>query len=72
MSNQLLTTISELGKEFRISMDVWLEPIGNHEWTSVIHFTTGDDSSRLPAIYIGNNNKCLMAFAMNYVGLDFD
>ena len=41
-------------------MDVWLEPIGNHLWTSVIHFTTDHDNIRLPAIFIGNKNKCLM------------
>ena len=60
--NNVVTNIPKLGKTFQISLDVWLEPLGNDVWQSVFHFSTGIDNSRLPAVFIGNNKKCIMVF----------
>ena len=60
--NKLVTTIPVLERTFRLSFDVWLGPRGNDVWQNVIHLTTGNDYTRLPAVFIGNNNKCGVAF----------
>ena len=60
--NVLVKTISVLKITFQLSLDVWLEPRGGDVWQNVIHFTTGIDSSRLPAIFTGNNKKCIVVF----------
>ena len=57
-----MTTFPVLKKTFRLSFDVWLEPRGNDVWQNVIHLTTGNDYTRLPVVFIGNNNKCGVAF----------
>ena len=60
--NQMLTTLPTMAKLFKISSYVWLSPSVRDVWQSVIHFTTGGDLPRLPAIFIGNGNKCLVHF----------
>ena len=60
--NKLVTTIPVLERTFRLSFDVWLGPRGKDVWQNVIHLTTGNDYTKLPAVFIGINNKCGVAF----------
>ena len=60
--NQLLTTLPTLAELFKISFDVWLSPTDRDIWQSVIHFTNWGNLPRLPAIFIGNEHKCLVHF----------
>ena len=57
--NNLLTTLPSLKKLFKLSFDVMLAPSGD-VWQSVLHLTQGRDSSRLPAVFIGTRNKCIV------------
>ena len=60
--NQTLTTLPTLAELFKISFDVWLSPTDRDIWQSVIHFTNWGNLPRLTAIFIGNENKCLVHF----------
>ena len=57
--NNLVTTLKEYRKEFIISLDLKLTSIVN-DWTSVIHFTIGENigryGDRIPAILIWQGN----------------
>jgi hypothetical protein len=48
--------IPYLGREFSISFDMRVEKPTAH-WQNVIHFTTRGNFPRIPALFIGTNNK---------------
>ena len=56
VQNKRLFLFPFLGREFTISFDLYLEPKNLNYWKSVIHFTTGTDPSRIPAIFIHGRN----------------
>ena len=46
-----------LSREFKITFDLMLTSPATHEWGSVLHFTTGGDYPRIPAVFISRENK---------------
>ena len=72
--NNLLTTITRLGKEWRVSVEV--KPRSYNEWrsyASVLHFTTGGSGSgscarvgdRTPALWLHPTRGVLVSTALN-------
>ena len=67
--NNLVTTIPVLRKTFQISFSIILFPFPfsfpfKDTWRNIVHFTTGTDNIRLPAIFLGNpkHKKCIIWF----------
>ena len=58
--NKRLFLFPFLGRELTISFDMYLEPIRRNYWRNLIHFTTGKDVSRLPAVFIYGQNHFLI------------
>ena len=64
--NKMLTPVPLLQKTFHLTFDLFINQFGNDVWQNVVHFGTGTDNSRLPAIFVGNNKKCGIWFQSIY------
>ena len=53
--NHKITVLPYLGREFRIQFKMVIQPRSTG-WRSVLHFTTGGNFPRIPAVFIGDNN----------------
>ena len=50
--NTQITELPYIGKEYSVSFEVFINKMPTEDYRSVIHFTTGDDNSRNPALWI--------------------
>jgi len=59
--NQVFKTFKQVSKTFNVSMDVYINDFKKEGWFNVFHMTTGNDGSRVPAIwvYISKNNRLI-------------
>ena len=66
--NNLITVLPCIGKEYKISFDVFISKfIAN--WQSIIHFTVGEDNAkygdRTPGVWISNQKTFYICSALN-------
>lgn len=69
--NNLIYTIPILKRLFKISFDLFINPSDKSPWQSVLHFTQGRDTSRLPGIFVGSHNKFYIAMSRWIPGTHF-
>ena len=66
--DNLITELPFIGKEYRISFDVFISEYGTG-WQSVIHFTVDGDiakyGDRIPGVFIYQDKKMYIASAIN-------
>ena len=67
--NNQLTLLETLGKEYKISFEVFVVHFKEDPWQSVIHFTLGGNmdkyGDRTPAVWIKNDKKVTIASAIS-------
>ena len=67
----LITVLPYLGREFKISFEVYLSSFSSADWASVIHFTTGGNSKyygeRNPAIWVTKYKQFHVTCSLNGV-----
>ena len=67
--NNQLVLLDYIGKEYKISFEVFVTKFGADAYHSVIHFTLGGDAGqygdRTPAVWIGNTKSMHIASAIS-------
>ena len=53
----MLTELPYIGKEYSVSFEVFINKMPTQPYQSVIHFTTGDNNSRNPAVWVTANKE---------------
>ena len=67
--DHLITVLPYLGREFKISFEVYLSSFASVDWVNVIHFTTGGNDRnygyRIPAIFVTKYNQFHIICSLN-------